>query len=365
MRLARLLPLLLLIFPATSFARQNESTATAGFDVEEVAPGVYAVIRREPAGLWFEANNAFVVGEDGVLVVDANFSVAATREVIAAIRRVTDRPVRWVVNTHWHDDHITGNQAYADAFPGVEFIGHVTARADMDSVGARNREQARAGAPGLAAQLRKLVESGRDFEGGTLDEEERAGYGTTIALAERYAAEAATHRILPPTRTVDERLTLRLGGRTVEVLHLGGGHTRADLVVHLPREGVVVSGDLVAWPVPLVGSTSYPAAYAGALERLLALRPRIIVPGHGPVMRDDGYVRLLSRMLASLVEQTRAAVARGETLEEARKSVDLEPFRREIAGASAFRSFVFQSYVTGPGVAAAYREAKAGPRGAR
>ncbi|HEX2201865.1 MAG TPA: MBL fold metallo-hydrolase, partial [Longimicrobium sp.] len=228
------------------------------------------------------------------------------------------------------------------------------------SVGARNREQAKEGAPGLAARLRELVERGKDFEGGALDDEERAGYRTTIALAERYAAEADSLEVLPPTRTVDDRLTLRLGRRAVEVLHLGGGHTRADLVVHLPEEGVVIAGDLVVWPVPLVGSTSYPAAYAASLERLLALRPRVIVPGHGPVMRDDAHVRATLRLLRSLVAQTRAAVARGETLEEARRRVDLEPSRREIAGGSALRSFVFQSYVTGPGVAAAYREAKAG-----
>ncbi|HEX2205969.1 MAG TPA: MBL fold metallo-hydrolase, partial [Longimicrobium sp.] len=125
MRVIRLLPIALL---PIALSAPSSPPDPAGFDVERVADGVYAVVRREPAGLWFEANNAFVVGDDGVVVVDANFSVAATREVIAAIRRVTPKPVRYVVNTHWHDDHITGNRAYRDAFPGVEFVGHATAR---------------------------------------------------------------------------------------------------------------------------------------------------------------------------------------------------------------------------------------------
>ena len=359
------LALALPLFPAPLPAQPSASAAppdtAPGFDVRQVADGVYAVIRREAPGLWFEANNVFIVGEHDVVVVDANFTPSATRQVLAALRRVTDRPVRYVVNTHWHDDHVTGNQVYADSFPGVEFIGHASARADMAGVGETNRRQAREGAPGLAARMRALVDSGKTFDGRAMTDEDRAGYRTTIALAERYAAEGGGVRIIPPTIEVDDRLVLRRGERTIEVLHLGGGHTGADLVVHLPREGVVVAGDLVVWPVPLVGSTSAPDAFRGSLERLLALRPRVIVPGHGPVMQGDAYARTVLGLLESLTRQTRAAKARGETLEEARRSVDLEEHRRLIAGDSPFRSFVFQAYVAGPGVEAAYREAPAAP----
>ena len=127
--------------------------------------------------------------------------------------------------------------------------------------------------------------------------------------------------------------------------------------MYLPKEGIVCAGDLVVWPVPLVGTTSHPAEFAAALERLIALKPAVIIPGHGPVMRDDSYVRLEARMLASLKQQAEAAVARGETLEAARKSVNLEEFRKLFAGDSRFKSFVFANYVTSSGVAAAYREA--------
>ena len=267
MRAATLLVVLALAaapLPAQSSASAAPSDTARGFDVREVAESVYAVVRREAPGLWFEANNVFIVNDDDVVVVDANFTPSSTRQVLAALRRVTDKPVRYVVNTHWHDDHVTGNQVYADFFPGVEFIGHASARADMAGVGETNRRQARQGAPGLAAQMRALVDSGKTFDGRAMTDEDRAGYRTTIALAERYALEAGGVRIIPPTLEVDDRLVLRRGERTIEVLHLGGGHTGADLVVHLPREGVVVAGDLVVWPVPLVGSTSAPDAFRGS-----------------------------------------------------------------------------------------------------
>jgi glyoxylase-like metal-dependent hydrolase (beta-lactamase superfamily II) len=140
---------------------------------------------------------------------------------------------------------------------------------------------------------------------------------------------------------------------------LGRAHTAADLVVHLPKENIAVTGDLVVWPVPLIGSTSYPAEYGATLEKLLALRPAVIVPGHGPVMRDDTYVKLMVRLLTSIKQQVAAAVGRGETLEQTRKSVNLTEFRQAFAGDSKLKSFVFANYVTVPAVAAAFRQASA------
>jgi len=328
-------------------------------DVVKVAEGVYAAVRREPPGLMFNSNTVFIVNEEDVFVIDTNISPASAREVIAALRRLTTKPVRYVINTHWHDDHIAGNEVYREAFPGVEFIGHASTLEDLPTVGASNRKQTLAGGPQFVVQIRALLGKNKSLTGGDLTEEERASYASDIRMAERYFAEAPGFQIVMPTVTVEERLTLHRGRRTVDIRHFGRGHSGADLVVHLPQENVVVSGDLVVWPVPLVGSTSFPSEYRASLERMLALRPAVIIPGHGQVLRDDSYARTLVRLLASLSEQTRAAVLRGETLEQARRSVNLEEFRKLIAGDSPLKSFIFNFYVAGPGVAAAYREAAA------
>jgi cyclase len=161
-----------------------------------------------------------------------------------------------------------------------------------------------------------------------------------------------------PTITVTGQLTLYHGGRTVEISYLGRGHTSGDLVVYLPQERIVAAGDLVIWPVPLIGSDqSHVGAWAASLTRLRALQPNIIVPGHGPLLRDDTYVQLMIRLLTSVQQQTAAAVARGETLEQARKSVNLEEFRRLFAGDSKVRNALFSTYVVGPAVASAYHDA--------
>lgn len=328
-----------------------------GFEVQKIAEGVYALIRKEPLGLWFEANVTFIVNNDDVIVVDANISHVSAGEVIAALRSLTPKPARYLVNTHWHEDHLIGNRVWREAFPGIEFIGHASTLKDLPSVGAANRKQTVEGGPGLIKLLRDHLGKNESLAGGELTDEERAGYAETARLAERYVAEAPQFQTILPTLTVEDRMTLHRGDRAIEIRHLGRAHTAADLVVHLPKENIVIAGDLVVWPVPLIGSTSYPMEYGATLEKMLALRPAVIVPGHGPVMRDDAYVKLMVRLLNSIKQQVEAAVSRGETLEQTRKSVDLTEFRRAFAGDSKFKSFIFANYVTGPAVAAAFRQA--------
>ena len=128
--------------------------------------------------------------------------------------------------------------------------------------------------------------------------------------------------------------------------------------MRLPREGVVAAGDLVVYPVPLVGSDqSHVSDWGQTLEKLLALKASVILPGHGPLMRDDSYVRQVARLMDSVNQQTRAAVARGEALDAARKSVKLDEFRKLFAGESRVRNTLFSMYVVAPAVASAYADA--------
>lgn len=322
-------------------------------EVRKIADGVYAVLRTDPPGIMFEANSGFLVGDDDVIVIDGGSNPTSAQAVLAAIRKVTDKPVRVLIKTHWHDDHMMGSAVY----PGAEIVAHATAAEDMATQGVANRKQMVEQGPGFAAFLRGLVDQGKGFDGQPLTEEERASHVSSVALAERYFAEPGKLQPLLPTLTIQDRLTLVRGGRTIDVLWLGRAHTRGDLVVHLPKEGIVFTGDIVAGPIPLIGSTSFPMDYGPTLEKLLALQASVYVPGHGEVMKDDSYVRLMARLLASIRQQTEAAVARGETLEQARKSVDLAEFRKALAGDSKLLNVLFSMYVADPAVMRAWQQA--------
>jgi cyclase len=338
------------------------SGQTGNFELVKVADGVYAAIRREPPGLTVNANSVLIINEQDVIVVDTTLTPGTAKELLAALRRLTNKPVKYVVNTHWHDDHIMGNQVFRDAFPGVEFIAHARTREYLPTTGLANRKQAMAegGYPSFIAFLRKQLEKNESVFGGPMNEEERTTYASDIKIAEAYMAENPNVEIVLPTITLEDRLTLHRGSRTIEILYPGRGHTSGDIVVHLPREGVLITGDLVVSPVPYVGNPqSHPGDWSQTLDKLIALHPTAIIPGHGPILHDDSYLKLMARLFASIKQQVDAALARGETLEQTRKSVNLDEFRKLFAGDSRMRRDIFGSYVVGPAIDAAFNDASA------
>ena len=329
------------------------------FEFQKLADGVYASIRTEAVGLGVDAHNLFIIDDDGVVVVDTNFGQSSTRQVLATLRALTDKPVKVVINTHPHDDHVLGNQVHRDAVPGVEFIAHPFLKEYLPARGAINRKNQVQNLPGFATALKEALSTGVNLGGVPITAEERAGYASDLRMIEAYLSDAPAFTDVLPTRTVDSKLTLTRGKRTIDILHLGRGHTAADLVVHLPQEGIVATGDLVVFPIPLVGGDqSFVSEWSGTLEKVIALKPAIIVPGHGPVMRDTSYVRMVADLFTSVTSQVRAAAASGQPLEAVRKSVDLGKFRDAFAGDSQLKRFLFGNYVTGPAVASAYRELK-------
>jgi cyclase len=332
------------------------SNVAANFRVEQIAKGVYAVIRKDPPGMMCDGNSAFIVNDDGVVVVDAP---EASKEILAAIRKVTSKPVRVVINTHWHDDHIIGNQVYRDAFPGVRFIAHEATREYLPGKGLEARKQMIQFAPQGAGQQRQMLQEGKWLDGTPLTAEERKSLASDVALVDHYMAVVPKAEIVLPTETVRDSLTLQSGSRTIRIIHLGRAHTSGDLAVHLPGEGVVMTGDIVVWPVPLVGGDqSHVGDWSATLERLRGLHARILVPGHGPVLHDESYPALLSELFASVKRQADVAVAEGRTLEETRGHVDLSSFRSRFAGASPVRQVLFNMYVQGPAVTSAYSDSK-------
>lgn len=349
------------VLPSAVSPSVAQPAADSTFRVERLAEGVYAVIRLEPAAVINESNSLFIIGDHDVVVVDAQSSAARTRATIAALRALTPKPVRAVINTHWHDDHVVGNAEYLAAWPTVEIIAHATVLEDLATDGVRYRKEADAGRAGTIGFLNGLVQQNRSFAGGPLSEEERRSHLSAARLLADYANPSPGMTYMPaaPTRTLTDRLVLEQGKRRIEVRFMGRGHTRGDVIVHLPTEGIVAAGDLLMWPVQFVGTTSWPLEFGATVDAIRALRPRLIVPGHGPVLRDDTYPALVSRMLHSLSSQARASVARGDTLQAALRSISLAEFETEMAGESPVRRILFSYYVTGSAIKRAWEQAQA------
>ena len=291
------------------------------FNYERVqaAPNVHVFQAAEGTTGVVNGNITLVVGREAAMVVDTGQFPGIARRVIEDIRRITPLPVRYIVNTHWHGDHLLANAVFREAWPQARIVAHshTIEQAAKFYAGYETRMAQRL--PIILADMRKRRDASESSE-------ERQFLDRTLDCAERAKPEIEVTRYLAPDTVVDQELLVELGATRVVVRHLGGGNTPGDLVAWMPQERVAIVGDMIVHPVPYaIGSQLAP--WTRTLARLREMDPRAIVPGHGPVLRDDRYLRDVQ----ALLEDTRAQLARmqsrGMSREDAEKQLDTSRFR--------------------------------------
>ena len=253
----------------------------------KVADGVYLFVTAPYGDVGLDGNAVAILSPAGVLVFDSNGTPAAAAAVIAGIRALTDQPVRYVVNSHWHWDHWYGTEAYLAAFPGVQVIAQEKTRELMMGPALEfNR-------PGLETQLPAYVQS---LEKKAAAAEAAVPPPQNLAAMKALAAEdrffldqkTAVHHVFP-TVTYTTRMDIFLGGRHVELLHHDRAITPGDTFLYLPDDKVLVTGDLLINPITFA-LDCYPTGWIRTLEQLNALDASVIVPGHGEPMHDKALL---------------------------------------------------------------------------
>ncbi len=336
LRLAAAWALAAMLLPAA----RADSVNTTQTQVRELAPGVYTIRHADPTEDFPDGNTTVVIGQREVLVVDTGYLPSSADGDIARIRAWTGLPVRWVVNTHWHNDHVGGNARYRLAWPVAQVVAHEETRRMIDL---RVRSYVRrfvAPDSTFGAQreaLRRSAETGVDAEGKPLDAAARRAAAVSLAKLESALAEFRGIELEPPGITFEGTLRIDLGGRIVELSHPGRGNTGGDVVAWLPAERILVAGDLVDHPVPYAFG-GYPGEWITTLERLAALDPLQVVPGHGELLRGRGYIDRVAALLRDVRRQVTDLLDHnggGMPVEQVLKAVDLAAARREFAGDDA------------------------------
>ena len=311
----RLLPFAAILLPIAALAdcemtRYQRIQASPHVTVFEAAEGTTAVVN---------GNMLAVVGKDAVLVVDTGQFPSIARRVIADIKSITPLPVRYVVNTHWHGDHLLGNEVFAKAYPGVKFIAHSHTIEQGAKYYTDYATKSVKQIPIVIDQMRKQLDEPKS-------DEEKLWIRKTVECADAIIPELPETNYLAPDTPMDTEMSIDLGGVTAVVKHIGTGNTPGDLVVWVPADKLVATGDMVVSPTPYaIGSSLEP--WVKTLGNLRALGAAVIVPGHGKVMRDDRYVRDLEALLATTRTQLTALQAQGVSKKDAAGKLEVPEFR--------------------------------------
>lgn len=350
---------LLLVVVCTAETTQNHLPPVfTAYDTVTLADGIYSFIAPEATGGFVSGNSVLIVGTDAALVVDSGHVPSVTRRMVLDITKLTNKPVRFLVNTHWHPDHVSGNSLYRDQWPGVAIVSTPTTQFELtrpDSLYDDLTEMNK-----YMPMLEQALASGKSSSGKQLTDAERGYYTEVLAEAKFMQTELKQTPKAPPTVTFNKQMIIDLGGRKVEISFLGRGNTGGDAVIYVPDSKVLITGDLLVAPTPFaIGS--FIDEWIVTMKALAAMDATTIVPGHGPVEHDSQYMSQVTQALEALSQQAHAAVKQGMSQEQFQKSVDMAKFRIQFAGSNEVRGRNFDQYFVSPGAVRAYREAKDGP----
>ena len=327
------------------------------YDVVKLAEGVHAFVWRNPLENPIEGNALFIINERDVVVVDTGIFAETGQLMAAEVKKLTPLPVRYVINTHWHDDHHGGNAAYQGLWPHAEIIAHRDTRTDIIERTYAARPKSIAGMKESFNKYQRWLVSGKDDEGKTLTDDRRQRVAEIVAFFRADLPKFDALREAPPTITFADKLVLQRGTRTIELRWLGLGNTRGDVVVVLPKERIVATGDLLVLPIPFAFG-SYYEEWANTLGKLDRLDVDILLPGHGPIQRDRVALRAVQALLTALVSEVKAAVAAGASLEETKKRVTLAEWKEKFSGDDKAKQAAFSSFVLQAAIERLWRQAK-------
>jgi glyoxylase-like metal-dependent hydrolase (beta-lactamase superfamily II) len=333
----------------------SADTSPFTFEFDEIAPGIWTVIRPDGPRFPVMGNATIVIGDKGVVVFDGGGVPAMADQIIEHIQGITAAPVTHVVISHWHGDHCFGIHRFREVYPEVEYVAHEFTSAALAGSPVDYIDRYPTFAERRVPQIEGFLETGLDRRGNEIDEGGRAYYRRILAYADEIAAQYKETQVTQPTISFKDRFVIETAGRPVELLYLGHGNTEGDIVMWLPEEEIVATGDLVVRPTPYAFNVP-PRAWVKTLEKLNELSYDKLVPGHGKVQTDTAFVDLIIATATSIADQRDALIAQGLETEAVEAQLDFSEFREKFTGGDSYITAFYNLYFEAPLRKAALKE---------
>jgi len=315
------------VFAVAATTIADDVIDTGSLRLIPLADDVYVV---EPT--FAGANGVLILNETGHVVVDTHGSPASAAALIDAVKTISDKPIRFVVNTHWHVDHHSGNEAYRKSFGNdVVFISQHETREEIPTLGRDQYTQMESYLNMPVQAANEHLASGQNDHDSTLTANQLANIRTFKEHQTEFAGRDNFEFTLPDL-TYERSLTLHGGPNTIEVFYLYPAHTKTDSIVYLRDKKILVIGDLLTQPI-LWSWSSFPVSYVRTLRELEQLPAEKIVIGHGePVLYDKTYLIQVRQFLEAIVDYTQRSkadrISEENAIEAAVSTEGIQQFRR-------------------------------------
>jgi glyoxylase-like metal-dependent hydrolase (beta-lactamase superfamily II) len=345
--------LLLILFSGVAAGQLAQDTPFR-FEFEELAPGVWAGVRPDSPRFPVMGNATFVISNEGVVVFDGGGMPAMAEQIIDKVRSITDKPVTHVVISHWHGDHNFGVFRFAEEYPNVQFVAHEFTNDVFHSSRIHYIDRQSDFINNNLEEFQKIVDTGVDSDGTEYSDVDRRDHMRIIDDADAILAEYGRARVTPADVTFADSYTIESGDRRIELLHLGHANTAGDIVMWLPDERIVSTGDIVVLPSPYAFNVP-PRAWAATLRELNNLDYKMLVPGHGAIQNDTSYVDLVIEASEYIADQRDALLADGMSSEEVEEALDLSAFENRFTHGDEYVKSYYDAYFDAPFKAAAMK----------
>ncbi len=321
-------------------------------DIVQISENIYAFIPRDPLKDYVDGNSVVIITSEGLVVVDTRTDTKSALEEITEIKKLSPLPVKYVINTHWHYDHILGNEAFKNAWPEATIIAHKNCLKQMEEnvPGALDLE------PGasinLINQYKAELESGIGADSLPLSEYDRIRHRQTIKDLEDFISHPIP-KYIKPDLVFDSAITVYPGGLEIHISRWGNGHTIGDAMVWIPSMKILITGDNVVAPVPY-SLGNYVSGQIDVLERIKMIDAETIIPGHGPVLYDKNYISNVIELFRAAELKVNDCNSKNMTVEECIKSVNFDEFKNKFVTGDE-SAWAFKNYFTVPVIRAIYR----------
>lgn len=305
---AALCAVLLAFLAFSLFADDHAARLT----MQKVGDGVYLFMSSRHGDLGFVGNSVAILSDEGVLVFDAGCVPSDSAAILAEIRKLTDKPVRYLVNSHWHWDHWQGNQTYQAAFPGLQIISQENTRILMRDVSVPRTRRDLKDLPPYIASLEKDLAAKQVAHAPEADLNDLQ---QLLQADKTFLMQKQSVQFTYPNFTYSESAAIWLGGREVRLFH-AQAITSGDTYLYLPKEKILVTGDILVRPIPFAVGGTFPSDWIATLRRLIALNPEVVVPGHGEPQGAKQALEQSLRLFDRAIQEVRDAKTQGLSEEQ-------------------------------------------------